>query len=327
MSNAPTGYVFRHPDEAEQRSTFSLGSEITVENFRGIIGATEFTEDTAVRCQIRQPQNTFRCSQTHWNGWVAVNDKGEEGYIGSVCGDRDLQANALFAKEKSRVRAEIRLSDYVEILGKILSDRRGYERRAQGCLAKLEELQYKTTGIKDSLPRQIMQALRSMGRTGNAPVGVRFLQIRRDEDDVEKTWTPHTVGNLRGVSLFDYATIYEPRQQAQAIMSCLSEVQLDRSAGIKNLKEWSETLGSLDTIERATDAAEVTFSEFTSPNNLKLLLLLEPNEGVREQVALFILRRDTEEFVSKAAGRRFVVEFDKELRAIQKNDGIRIALG
>jgi hypothetical protein len=122
MASTPVVRIFRHPSEAEARPEFSLDCEITEQNFSHIIGPTRFTKDTKVRCQIRQPDNHYRCKQEHWNGWVAANGRGEEGYIGSVCGDRDLNSSERYRLEKKRVNAEVRLIEFLEILDDLLAD-------------------------------------------------------------------------------------------------------------------------------------------------------------------------------------------------------------
>lgn len=332
MTPAATVLIFRHPSEAEQREGFSLDCEITVANFASIVGPVQFTADTAVRCQIRQPEKAHRCGQIHWNGWVAANDKGEVGYIGSVCGDRDLKASERYGLEKRRVRAAIRLAEYLEILQNILADRPEYERQIHEVHAQLDDLYYRATGIKQSLPDQVIRSIREMTMTGATRVTLEYLQIKKgryvedgkEKEHVERTWTPHTVGTLRGLSIFDYPTIAGPRNMAKSIIACLPAVKLDGSAGVDKLKDWSETLGQLPLIQDATVRAEAALNDFTDIDNLRLLPLLVRNEALRAEAARYVLQRHTDEFVSKAAGRDFVRELDRELRSARKNDGMRI---
>lgn len=325
MIHTPEFQYFRQPSEAEHRPHFSYASTITVENFVRIVGPVKFSPDDKVKCQIKQPDKPHRCGQDHFNGWIAVNKDGEEGYIGSTCGARDLKANEIFGLEKKRVDAEIAIYESIEILSRILADRPGYQRRTHALEQELNDLRYRVTGIRDALPAPTINFLRNITRTGGGNrVGVEYLTIRKDKDSTERTWTPNVVGTIQGYALLEPGNITTPLHQIEQIISSLDEVHINRCAGIKNLRRWAETLGQFPTTEKAVESVRSDFKNFMAPSNLKLLLLTIRNENVRTEIAELVLRKTGGDTTSQADCRRLVAEYDAELRSAQKNDGMRI---
>ena len=155
-------------------------------------------------------------------------------------------------------------------------------------------------------------------------MGVQYLDVKVDKDGhEERTWTPQIVGNLRGVSVIDFKTVTGPLFKVEKIIECLGQVRLDRDAGIDNLKRWSETLGSLDSVEETAVKAEDAFNAFTQPDNLQLLLLINSKPEVRSEVAQLVLKCDGQK-ASKTDSKHFAEDYYATLRSARKNDGMRI---
>lgn len=319
--------LFRSRKEVEGRANFSFDTEISIHNFKGLVGLVQFPEEDKIRCQVRKPDGR-RCRKVHWNGWVAVNQSGDEGYIGGVCANRDFKNTIIqgtFEIEKKKVWKEIRLTQYLEVLSDLLSDRDGYERRLTKIHEQMDDIHYHARGVIDTLPRPVVEKLREMHRTANNRVAVEYCYVEKDKKGREyRTWLEQNIGTLQGVGIVDFKTTLKPLNDAESLIKCLNEVRIDRSAGKDKLKEWSETLGRLNEIQTSADDAESQYRAFTRSANMQLLLLLVRNQGKRAEVARYLLRRQGNDLASLDDGRSYIAEFDASLREANKNRDFRL---
>lgn len=101
MSN--DSIAFDKLDQITSRPNFSLDVEITIKNFRSLIG--RYHLEDKVLCQVRRERGI--CHQKHQVGYLGVDDQGVEGLIGGDCGDKYFKEHTIFGFEKNRIDAEI----------------------------------------------------------------------------------------------------------------------------------------------------------------------------------------------------------------------------
>lgn len=317
---------FRQRIEVETRPAFNADCEISIENFDGLVGLVRFIEDEQVTCQIRRPDGS-RCGQIHWNGWVAVNKDGDEGYIGRDCADRHFKASDRyeeFANQKRTVRLAIQESQYLEILEGILSDDT-FADRAGRVREQVKVVAQESNDIVSSLPRRVIERLQEIHKTFNNSVSVDYEYTERDEKgNVRTTLSRQRVGTFRGAAFVDFKTAAKPMTDISQLLSCLDEAKLGKASGKVKLKEWTETLGRLSELELTADGLLSRLKAFANLDNLKLLLLLAKNEQDRIRVARLLLRRKGKQNADIEDGIDYLEQFDESIRERNKGRDFRL---
>lgn len=316
--------LFRDPREVEVREHFNPDCEISIKNFVRIIGKTAFKKDDWVACQIRKPDNRM-CGTKFGDGWVALNQDGDEGYIGCVCADRDFQASSRYQYEKRRVEAHFAVLDHIALIEEHLKDRPTFERRAADVAARAEAAYRQAEGLRESLPRKIVECLIDRHRTANNRLSVFYEYLEKQDDGrLKSSWAGKAIASIGGLPIIDFKTTLIPNDDARKLLECLKEVRAEASAGRDKLKRWSETLGTLSRVEAQVESAEGALRSFTKIENLKSLLLLTSNYVARDEMALFILRRQGNREATMGDARELVDEFDDEIRAANKGRDFKI---
>jgi hypothetical protein len=332
MKDDDVPLLFRDPREVEARRRFTLDCEISIENFVKLIGKTAFKPDDWVYCQIRKP-NGHRCGTKFGDGWVALNADGDEGYIGGDCADRDFDASQTYKVERSRMKAHFDVRDLVTVLENQLRDRPAFEHRLQDVLQRAERSYSQAESLRSALPRKIVDSLMQRHKVSNVSLNVLYKYVEEEKEKqkdgsqkvkVIASWVPQTIARIAGLQAIHFATTLTPKVNAERIAKCLDEVRIEASAGKENLQRWSETLGTLGQVTSAIEAAEAALRNFTKLENLQALLLLTENPAMRDEMALFILRRQGNREATTDDARRMVDAFDQGVRDRNRGRDFRI---
>lgn len=316
---------FRDPREVEARRRFTLDCEISIENFVKLIGKTAFKRDDWVSCQIRKP-DSHRCGKSFGDGWVALNADGHEGYIGGDCADRDFKnASERYSSERRRMDAHFEALDYITVLNSLLQDRPAFERELSDIESRAERAYSHAESLRSALPRKIVECLIERHKVSNGRLTVIYKYVEKEKDGAQKvSWVPQTVAGIGGLPIIHFATTLAPKVAVERITKCLDEVHVDSSAGKDNLKHWSETLGTMGQVTAAVEAAEVALRNFMKRENLQKLLLLTESPAARDEMALFILRRQGNPAATTDDARRMVDVFDQGIRDRNRGRDFRI---
>ncbi len=314
--------LFKDYDEIEKRENFNPDCGVTLDNFKSLIGPYVFSEKQG--CQIDKPEG--HCGRPHRRGWLGLTKDGEEALIGGHCARKYFQADANFAMEKRRINREISISDSLDTLNSLLSNRVRFEKSLETEFARMRQLRSSRKSLESRLPQRLLQALYAMAKTGSRSVSIQIQYIERDEGGNEKSeWVEQPMGNISGSSIWLYSSLGSVFALLTAIEKTLGEVTLTRDAGEKSLKKWSSTLSELSALTTAIDKLQADYASFIEFDNLMLLTFLIASRDEQVQIVRLALEYRGDSSPSDADAEKLLKKMEAEIRAGNGNRNFRVA--
>lgn len=320
---ADTPRLIRDFLEIDARADFDPDAPCTLENFASIVAPYRFPDDDLHACQVHKPElhkPDGRCGHLHFNGWLAKLKDGRTVLVGSSCGPKYFDAHETFKFEMRRIEREVDITDLMERLGELIGDRAACESDVAAAFARLRAARDSRKAIFERLPYAIRRTVENMARTGNSRV---LLQIQYEETDENgkkhREWIDQPLGTVAGTNIHQTDLAQEASTKLWAMKQTLDEAVLDREAGYKTLKNWVETLGQMPSITTAIQEIEHRNQVFGVPENVGLLVYVDPNRNLQREVARLALELSGADQPTDAQAETFLRERDTAIR--ERNGG------
>ena len=162
--------LFKSYSEIESRENFNSACRITPDNVASLIGPYTFPEKE--KCQVDRPVKGY-CGNPHNNGWLGLTKDGKEALIGSNCAANHFDADENFVLEQRRINREISISDSLDTLNNLLSNRGELDKLLEAEITRMRRLRSSRTSLQSRLPPMLLQTLTAMAKTGSRSVSIQ----------------------------------------------------------------------------------------------------------------------------------------------------------
>ncbi len=307
--------IFRVPLEVETRPKFDIDCRITEDNFVDIVGRIQFRPDDRVQCQIRK-QNGNRCGKRHGLGWLAINDKDQEGYVGGYCANDHFLDTTKFLNAVDVATEQLAINDLLADIASKLAEHPDMKGDVERIRRGMSDAGRKVKELEEAMPEPLLRKLRDMARSMSSDVSVDFRHIKKDEKGrnvVERRRT--RVGTIRGVSLLRelpspfYGTLV-------SVSRCIDELALDGSAGLSQLSNWADELAKYPRLVTEAEKREKQVKRLLSVSNLNLLLLITDDQKRQDAVIRFILSNKVKRQIDGNDCAEYLAEYETRVRAL-----------
>lgn len=314
---------FQSFEQIQSRPDFDPDAAIDVETFEKIIGPYDLPHN--VYCQMRRKEG--RCNHEHMHGWVGRTHEGVEVLIGGKCASKYFNADKNFRREKRRVNDAITRRRYAERLSTHLANSLQLLSDIASAIADLNVFRHDFRELRDSLPSDVLRTLINRAKARDNKVEVEIEYREKDENGRTYTnWVPHTVGSIRGLTLWNIPLSELPdlTRQLNHLSDVLRTAQVSTSTPIKALKESVAAIDRLPELQIQVLEYQDSFRQFNSRQNFKVLCYLTRLHQQRDAIAHLMLTKYPDPNMPAADGHRAVVAMDNELRELFRNRNFRI---
>lgn len=298
---ASTSESFGSFEQIISRDSFSNTTEVTVENFKSLIGRYYLSDQ--VQCQVKTERGL--CGKKHNNGYVGLTKDGKEGLIGGDCGQKYFKEHTNFVQERKRIDAEIdrrenisKLKYYKENFLSVSSDYRNIDK-------KIKEAHELTAHLYNTLPNVVLTFLYQAQKSNNWRVLVDVQRHSRGEK-MTSSWNVETLCTLPPipsaqvihslkVRFENFNEVFIEACSCQSIEE-LSTPKLNKY--IRNISEISEIEGSINS------SLEDTHNFIKDENIINLYYLCANTKEKKETVRSIIMLKGespTEQLVEKTS--------------------------
>lgn len=320
MSKSELPLFFRSFSEIEARENYDPNCQISLDNFKDVVGRYHFHEEDEQHCQVLKPDGY--CRTEHQRGWLGVTTLGQEALIGRDCARKYFNQDDRFIRLTNQVDRELNITSRLNSLSELLNDRQKFEDTLGEQSRRLRRIQSVVTSLETALPDRVIQFLHQTTKTGNKAV---TLQLKYEETnergDKDVEWVSHALGSLVGTEIWKFSQFGDCHRELSEIKKTLSELQLVREAGETKLKKWLDSLNGLSDQIKKVDELESALKSFTQTDNLHLLVFLvsDPNEKI--QIAKLALAQRGNTRPSNNDARKLINQL---LQAISSSIGGRV---
>ena len=269
---------------------FKKSLDPTKAQLKEIIGQYSF--------ESKQPCGLKNCRQPHANGYLVTTTVGEVTNIGSVCGLRNFSV-AFRALKKSFDRDLIakerreRLETLQARLPQICADLQHVKDRAAPYYAAIRHL----TGDSGALPGAIVDAIRSMRRSGDGAINVYRKATKQEREVAIATGaarkdSPYYVPELVG-RLSNLAALAASHSMRQLLTELDPALQLLENSDVSLMKEKDvrrvdKVTAGLDTRLEQLAQSSASIEAFVTQGNLGQLRALLDSGTDRSQFEIFL---------------------------------------
>lgn len=306
---------------AELKSAYNIDDNalLSLDSYHRPLQDYELPELEA-QCQFLKSGKA--CNQAHMKGFVIQTKDEANVLVGRCCAFTrlGLQHDGISGDLRMVERAT-NLFERKEWLKKILQEKDKTIALTKAIIDKIDETSHVFTPFIDSLPDQVVHALKDRARSRNSDV-VWGLQLV--DKDGNRYWYPEKLGSLQGISCV-VTSLEKDRQTLSRIKRKFSRTELSEEASEKEIKAVEEELkerSDIAVIENRVNDYIQSVSQFIRPSNLSLLPQVVSNQEARAM---------TLEAVSKFLGNkpemspnREIAQFDRLLKAKHKASGLKL---
>ncbi|MBJ8373453.1 hypothetical protein [Citrobacter cronae] len=171
-------------EQITSRPNFSSNLEITVENFRSLVGRYHLIEN--VKCQVKTENGI--CGQKHQRGYVGVDENGNEGLIGGICGEKYFSEHTHFIQERKRIDAEIDRRENLEKLNAYKDNFLFFSGKHALLLKKIQDIKKQIGHLYKGFPDIVLTYLYQAQRTHNWDLYIDTLRHTRGEKGMTSNW-------------------------------------------------------------------------------------------------------------------------------------------
>ncbi|MCE0826594.1 hypothetical protein LVQ78_11190 [Buttiauxella sp. A2-C2_NF] len=171
-------------EKITSRPNFSSNLEITVENFRSLIGRYHLSE--SVKCQVKTEHGI--CGQKHQRGYVGVDDAGHEGLIGGICGDKYFSEHTHYIQERKRIDAELDRRESIDKLNSYKDNFLLLSSMYGKLLKQTQDIKNKIGYLYKGFPDIVLTYLYQAQRTQNWDLYIDVLRHTRGEKGMTSNW-------------------------------------------------------------------------------------------------------------------------------------------
>lgn len=272
-----------------------------------------------------------RCSKEHLDGFIVACKDGSEVLIGHCCALNHLSLhNDQLAASFKYLSAKEREDARRHRVGEMLKQRDSLIQHSKAVNSLYRKLVDHVSKVTTCLPREVVDRLIERWKTSTLGVVWEYQLIKVGKDEhgktiKEKTWYPHSCGNLKGLgawmqlSELGYAQrITDYRKQLQAIPSKdhLTTEELDRAESV--LKDVS----AIRSIEREIERQLKLVGEFLALNNLLLTTRIVSNQKARVETAA--AAHELSGIPLKGTPENYVADSDRKMKHALSTTSIRI---
>lgn len=315
--------LFTDFNEVKNRPNFDPTADITVESFEYIISPYSFPKvEKDQKCQVRKHDGY--CGTEHQHGFIGKTKNGKEVLLGSCCGAKYFNADHNFKSQKAKLLKEIRITDELNRLSGILSEKDAFFAHVEQLLIQLKFLRESINEVKEQLPSSVVtNHLQHMPKTGNRAVTVQFEYVEIDENNKKITsWIDKILWNISGVEIWNYPPIGRLFTDLREISALVDTVQLKRNAGDRKLKAWADKLSELPQIELEINKFQSSLRAFKDHENIQRLIFITSNHHDREKIAKLALKLQPGETSTKSP-RQLISEMSRNIRISESGRNFR----
>ncbi|MBW3529267.1 hypothetical protein KO533_22270 [Shewanella sp. NKUCC05_KAH] len=267
--------------EVENRVAFSPDSFVTIENFSRLIGEYNFVEK--VVCQVEK--NGGKCGHLHNKGWLGITNSGHEVLIGHICANKYFKADKSFSIEKKRIRNEIDFQRYKKFIDECVLKQSEIEHEMNVAHDMLKDVRRLKSNIQSILPDMVVNFILNAEKTKNRSVYIDIKYIEVDENKKEIiSWVKKEIGKVKSASFFMFKEINDYYSGINDVRLVFSQIKNSNEYKLRQLKSWSEKLGSRGDIISGIENISMECSKFIGLDNLNLLLFMTSDKNDRSKI-------------------------------------------
>jgi hypothetical protein len=317
--------TFHSYEEIRNRPNFDPGCTISPDNVGALIDNYALEGDLEYQCQVVKEGG--RCDEMHRNGWLGCRaDDGHEALIGRDCGRKKFNFSKVFRSERKRLNSEQELRTAVERVRKHI-DNVAYSHDLDGLTIRLRALRTAIADLRAEIPGEIASELKTRVRDNRSQLLASF-RVPYDEDkkgNIIYRWDrPEVIGTIAGLSVWNPEPMRATFATAHDIRDALRIAKPDPLVGARKLKKWASVLDELPRCLTSIAGFEARWREFSTPENLRLLCLLIPNEARGVEMARVVLSRAQQAQASPKEARQYYDALRKSVSALRGNKPFKI---
>ncbi len=295
VNSSPEIRLFESYDEIKNVHGFKENHPVSTETYDSIRGDYNFKKEEEVECCF-QKSNGNLCKTKHQYGFVVNVKDGFVTIIGNCCAKDKFAAEAQIRIDRSRYINERKRQERLQSLGRILSDKENRLATMRSLSEDLESIWNRVNTIRQELGEITLRRLSGMAQTGNLSVVIKIVSLTKyiDKDDgQEKTEVrsrKHTLGTLRGTSIFDRTKYDHILGEIREVRNGYSQADLvTDKIKPRDLDLISSQLNKYDSIINEVALLKKSEAEFCD-NDFTLLCFLSSNKVERYASARLVLR-------------------------------------
>ncbi|MUM48631.1 hypothetical protein GJ686_09845 [Klebsiella variicola] len=243
-------------EQITSRPNFSSDLEITVKNFRSLVGRYHLSE--SVKCQVKTEHGN--CGQKHQHGYLGVDDTGHEGLIGGICGDKYFGEHTQYIQERKRIDAELDRRESIEKLISYKDNFLSLSSTYANLLKEAQNIQNKINRLYKGFPDIVLTYIYQAQRTQNWDLYIDVLRHTRGEKGMTSNWyieklctfpplpSPQEISSLLG-RIENLQTIF-----SEACSKNIEELATPKLKNyVKNIAEFSELESTFNKLFKNTE--------------------------------------------------------------------------
>lgn len=258
---------FASIEQITSRPNFSSSLEITVDNFRSLIGRYHLSE--SVKCQVKTEQGN--CGQKHQHGYLGVDDTGHEGLIGGICGDKYFGEHTHYIQERKRIDAELDRRESIDKLNAYKDNFLFLSSTYGKLLKQTQDIKNKIGHLYKGFPDIVLTYLYQAQRTQNWDLYIDVLRHTRGEKGMTSNWYIEKLCTFPPLpTQQEISSLIGKIENLQSIFSEACSAKIDE-LGTPKLKYYVKSISEFQDLEISFNRNHKNTEDFLKKDNVYYL--------------------------------------------------------